>query len=1006
MNPAIILVSETRSEELLDEFGRYARDYELPTAGSAHEAKLAAKRVVAEGGQVAMFVTESRLPDAEVLEAFHWWRATVPTARRVIAAHVSSFREDAERLRGGMAKGKYDAYLLMPRGARDEEFHTAICELLSDWGSTVAEPEVVAVAIVYTGGNPFFAAEVVRLRRADGSLEAQPAPRVPGGVRAVLDQRLGRLPQSVEAVLRAAAALDAGTTSGVEAVLLAVVAGHDPAELSTVLESAIEARFLIADGSSYRFPHALIAETLTARTPAAERLGLHRRAGDELRSRAAAGVASPADAARQLLAAARLSGEPTEARAAAVAGSMAARAAIARIAYEDAAHWLEDSLEVLANSATTASVPTGGDQQLPEPDRGDMLCTLGEAALAAGDPARSRKAFVHAAEYARLHRRPDVLGAAALGMSGGAGGFEVDLTDPNRTMPLEEALDALPDTDSALRSALLARLSVALTFTGAERRRGLLADEAAAMARRINDPRALAAALAARCDALAGPDHVDTRSAAAAEIIECARRVHDRTIELLGRRLRLLALAEAGNWTGVDDEIRAYAAVSDPTGQPGLNWYLPLWRGTRAQMRGDGPVVDAEAVELHRLVEASGSANARVLEINQKVLNGIIAGRPAEVISLMRQMLEESTELAAVTHYVSRAGRTGRPADAASLLREFMQDVPDIASVNHPSWPLLLALAGDTGEAARRLEAFLEVFGDRVQDSEWLPEMVQAAFAAIILRHRNAAAAIYSSLVQYGDLFAIEGIGAATWGCVHGYLGPLAHVLGRKADSQRHLATALRLDSAAGDALAQRTQRRAEEVQDQTAISTTPPAGPALSGVFRCDGEVWILEFGGRTVQLKDSKGLRDIARLLARPGHDIAVQELTTSSTKTESDGPELADRTAIAAYRRRLIDLEEQRTDAEAMHDPARAERATIERDALITELSAVTGLGGRARQAGSDAERMRKAVGNRIRDAQRRIERIHPELGRHLRVSIQTGTFCRYEPDHETRWDIRHP
>ena len=148
MKPAIILVSETRCEELLDEFGRYSRDYELPTATSAHEAKLAAKRVVAEGGQVAMFVTESRLPDAEVLEAFHWWRATVPTARRVIAAHVSTFREDAERLRGGMAKGKYDAYLLMPRGARDEEFHTAICELLSDWGSTVAEPEVVAVAIV------------------------------------------------------------------------------------------------------------------------------------------------------------------------------------------------------------------------------------------------------------------------------------------------------------------------------------------------------------------------------------------------------------------------------------------------------------------------------------------------------------------------------------------------------------------------------------------------------------------------------------------------------------------------------------------------------------------------------------------------------------------------------------------------------------------------------------------------------------------------------------------
>ena len=34
----------------------------------------------------------------------------------------------------------------MPRGARDEEFHTAVCELLSDWGSTVAAPMVETVA--------------------------------------------------------------------------------------------------------------------------------------------------------------------------------------------------------------------------------------------------------------------------------------------------------------------------------------------------------------------------------------------------------------------------------------------------------------------------------------------------------------------------------------------------------------------------------------------------------------------------------------------------------------------------------------------------------------------------------------------------------------------------------------------------------------------------------------------------------------------------------------------
>ena len=36
----------------------------------------------------------------------------------------------------------------MPRGVRDEEFHTAIIDLLNDWAATVAVPEVVTVRIV------------------------------------------------------------------------------------------------------------------------------------------------------------------------------------------------------------------------------------------------------------------------------------------------------------------------------------------------------------------------------------------------------------------------------------------------------------------------------------------------------------------------------------------------------------------------------------------------------------------------------------------------------------------------------------------------------------------------------------------------------------------------------------------------------------------------------------------------------------------------------------------
>ena len=148
MNPAIVIVAPEHAAELTDEFGRYVRDYDLHTTTSVAQAEDVSRRVVADGGQVAMYVAESQLPDGHVLEAFARWRAVVPTARRLVAAHWSHFLADAPALRGGLAKGKYDAFLLMPRGVRDEEFHTAVCELLSDWGSTVATPEVETVRII------------------------------------------------------------------------------------------------------------------------------------------------------------------------------------------------------------------------------------------------------------------------------------------------------------------------------------------------------------------------------------------------------------------------------------------------------------------------------------------------------------------------------------------------------------------------------------------------------------------------------------------------------------------------------------------------------------------------------------------------------------------------------------------------------------------------------------------------------------------------------------------
>ena len=59
--PAIVLVSPERGDFLLDEFGRYARDYRLETAVSMSDA-LAAPNLVARGarfnGEVTKFTPE------------------------------------------------------------------------------------------------------------------------------------------------------------------------------------------------------------------------------------------------------------------------------------------------------------------------------------------------------------------------------------------------------------------------------------------------------------------------------------------------------------------------------------------------------------------------------------------------------------------------------------------------------------------------------------------------------------------------------------------------------------------------------------------------------------------------------------------------------------------------------------------------------------------------------------------------------------------------------------
>jgi hypothetical protein len=171
-------------------------------------------------------------------------------------------------------------------------------------------------------------------------------------------------------------------------------------------------------------------------------------------------------------------------------------------------------------------------------------------------------------------------------------------------------------------------------------------------------------------------------------------------------------------------------------------------------------------------------------------------------------------------------------------------------------------------------------------------------------------------------------------------------------------------------------------------------------GRIRLDGAVWHLTWTGREVTLRASKGMADLARLLSSPDEEVHCLELAGAAVDQGSTG-DVLDATARRAYEDRIRELQAEIDEAEADHDLGRADRAQVEFDALVEQLASALGLGGRARQGGSTAERARSAVTHRIRSTIRKLGAVHPDLGRHLEASIRTGTYCSYRPERPTTW-----
>jgi hypothetical protein len=227
-------------------------------------------------------------------------------------------------------------------------------------------------------------------------------------------------------------------------------------------------------------------------------------------------------------------------------------------------------------------------------------------------------------------------------------------------------------------------------------------------------------------------------------------------------------------------------------------------------------------------------------------------------------------------------------------------------------------------------------------------------------------------------------------------LARLALFLGRPTDARRHADAAFALYDRVGMPLA--TDRLRREVE-APARATSAPAAGAPEGVFRRDGDLWLLGYAGREVRVADAKGLHDLHLLLRCAGQSVPVTALVGGV----ADGPVdvLLDATARRAYRSRLSDLDEAIEEAEAGGDAERAARALAERQALVDALAEATGLGGRSRAAANDRERARQAVRARIRHVLSRLEPVHPELARHLANTVQTGARCGYLPESPVTW-----
>ena len=871
-----------------------------------------------------------------------------------------------------------------------------------------APGDLVAAIYEQSEGNPLFFGELVQLIATDErltTLVAGPVGRlaIPQRLREVMGLRLRRLSEGCVRALTVASVL--GREFDLDA--LARVSDIPPEALLAVLDEATAARVVTdVPGAArrLRFSHVLIRDVLYDELTTARRVELHRRVGGALED-----LYTPdrephlAELAHHFL----QSAAGDDARKAADYAQRAGDRALSLLGFEEGARLFEMGLQALELSG-----PVDGRM------RCELLLRLGDAQARAGDVPKSQETFLRAADLAGQLGLPEHLARAALGY-GGRFVWEAARGDTKLVPLLEQGLQALGDAHSSLRARLMARLAGGpLRDEPTRERRDALSQEAVELARRLGDQRTLAYALDGRYAAIWWPDNLEQRLAVATELVRVAHQTGEPERELQGRHYRCLALLELGDTPAAYAELEGQARLAEELRQPAQHWYVASVRATLATFEGrfaEAEELIPKAMSLGRRAQGSMAPAYHAIQL---YLLRHAQGRAEE--------MEEPVRAAAArfaTYPVLRCmlahlyAELGLQASARQILENLLAGESSAFPMND-EWIFGMGLLSDVA-------AFL---GDANHADELYERLLP--FAA-----RNAVSTPDGCLGSVSRPLALLAATASRWEAASRHFEDALEMNNRNrarpwvAQTQYDYARTLLERDAPGD------RERARALLDEalatardlgmTALarkSESIGAAPAADCIFRREGEYWSVAFDGERCRLKDTKGLRYLAELLANHGREIPAVALATSAERQPSPGTreladagldarghgdagEVLDPDAMSAYRGRLDELEEELAEAESWNDPERAARAREERDFITSELAGAVGLGGRARLAGSSAERARQSVTKAIKAAIERIAQSCPGLASHLEATIHTGVLCRYQPDPRAplRWRL---